>query len=107
MGVMHVQVTFKTELEDVHEPRMEPPKKPGSRAPTAAWVEYISQQLDGYGPTPLLVNKFELLGPNHRCRGSTLLPGPRNDYLLSTLATPNCCNRTKIQQISQHAPSHR
>lgn len=65
---MWLQVSLK--LEDVHEPRTEPPKKPRSRAPTGEWLEYIQQQLDGYGPTPLLLNRYELLGPQHRCCGS-------------------------------------
>ena len=71
---MHaVQTSLKMELEDVHEPRTEPPKKPRAHASTSAWLEYIQQQLDGYGPTPLLIKRFELLGPNHRCCGGVQL----------------------------------
>jgi hypothetical protein len=58
-----------TAVEKLHEPRKEPPVNPGPGAKSAELLEYIKQQLDCYGKEPLLMNRYQLLGPDHRATG--------------------------------------
>jgi hypothetical protein len=52
-----------------HEPRKEPPVKPANGAKKWEMLEYIAQQLDCFGKAPLLLDRYELLGPDEREKG--------------------------------------
>jgi hypothetical protein len=52
-----------------HEPRKDPPINPGPGAQRVELLEYIKQQLDCFGKEPLLMNRYQLLGPDHRATG--------------------------------------
>jgi hypothetical protein len=52
--------------------RKVPPVHPGPRAPRVELLEYIKQQLDCYGKKPLLMNRYQLLGPDQRATGGLL-----------------------------------
>jgi hypothetical protein len=56
----------------LHEPRKVAPVHPGPRAQRAELLEYIKQQLDCYGNEPLLMNRYQLLGPDQRATGGEL-----------------------------------
>jgi hypothetical protein len=58
--------------EVFHEPRKEPPLNPGPGAQRIELLEYIKQQLDCYGKEPLLMNRYQLLGPDQRASGGAL-----------------------------------
>jgi hypothetical protein len=70
----------------LHEPRKEAPVHPGPRAQRAELLEYIKQQLDCYGKEPLLMNRYQLLGPDQRATGGTL----RYLHKKSTFKHPMC-----------------
>jgi hypothetical protein len=59
----------QTDAEELHEVRKEPPVNPGPGAQRAELLEYIKQQLDCYGKEPLLMNRYQLLGPDQRAVG--------------------------------------
>jgi hypothetical protein len=59
----------QTVAEVSHEPRKIPPVNPGPEAQRADLLEYIKQQLDCYGKEPLLIDRYQLLGPEHRATG--------------------------------------
>jgi hypothetical protein len=59
----------QTVTEVYTEPRKSPPIRPGPGANKADLLEYIKQQLDCYGKEPLLMNRYQLLGPDHRKAG--------------------------------------
>jgi hypothetical protein len=61
-----VQQTFS---EEPHKPRRDPPENPGPDAKRCVLLEYIKQQLDCYGKEPLLMDKYQLLGPDQRATG--------------------------------------
>ena len=63
----------QTCIETAHRPRTEPPVPPGPGAAREAVLDYIKQQLDCFGTEPLLMNRFQLLGPCHRATGGALL----------------------------------
>jgi hypothetical protein len=52
-----------------HQPRKEPPVVPGPGAQRMDLLDYIKQQLDCFGKEPLLMNRYQLLGPEHRATG--------------------------------------
>jgi hypothetical protein len=58
-----------TEAEASHETRNHPPAHPGPGAQRAELLEYINQQLDCFGKEPLLMDRYQLLGPNQRASG--------------------------------------
>jgi hypothetical protein len=58
-----------TDVEVLHEPRKEPPAHPGPGAQRVEVLEYIKQQLDCYGKEPLLMDRYQLLGPEQRACG--------------------------------------
>jgi hypothetical protein len=69
---------FRTSVQQTvssicHEPRKDPPVKPGPGAQRTEILEYIKQQLDCYGKEPLLMNQYHLLGPDHRATGGSSL----------------------------------
>ena len=45
------------------------PVLPRAGCDTAQVLEYISQQLDCFAREPLLLGRYQLLGPRHRCAG--------------------------------------
>lgn len=47
------------------------PVLPRAGCDTAQVLDYISQQLDCFGREPLLLGRYQLLGPRHRCTGGT------------------------------------
>jgi hypothetical protein len=59
----------KTVESVTFEPRKIPPVNPGPGARKADLLEYIKQQLDCYGKEPLLINRYQLLGPDYRKSG--------------------------------------
>jgi hypothetical protein len=65
----------QTVREVVHEPRKVPPVSPGPGSQRAELLEYIKQQLDCFGKTPLLMNRYQLLGPDHRVTGGAFNAG--------------------------------
>lgn len=62
----------QTSLETVHEPRKVPPVLPDAGAHKRELLNYIKQQLDCYGREPLLLDRYQLLGPEHRATGGTI-----------------------------------
>lgn len=62
-----------TVVEVSHMPRQQPPVDPGPGASTAQVLEYIKQQLDCFGREPLLLDRYQLLGPEHRVTGGVLI----------------------------------
>lgn len=67
------QSVQQTLTEAFHEPRKVPPVtlEPGAQRENV--LEYIKQQLDCYGKEPLLIDRYQLLGPDHRATGGTFL----------------------------------
>jgi hypothetical protein len=63
---------LQTDAEVVNECRKDPPVKPGPGAHRMELLDYIKQQLDCYGKEPLLMNRYQLLGPDHRAAGGNL-----------------------------------
>jgi hypothetical protein len=59
----------QTISEVTHQPRKNPPVVPGPGAQRIDLLEYIKQQLDCFGTEPLLMNRYQLLGPDHRATG--------------------------------------
>jgi hypothetical protein len=78
-----------TAVEKLDEPRKDPPVNPGPGAKRAELLEYIKQQLDCYGKEPLLMNRYQLLGPDHRATGGAFRFSksimPNHPLLLSKL----------------------
>jgi hypothetical protein len=70
-----------------HEPRKDPPVKPGQGAQRGELLEYIKQQLDCYGKEPLLMNCYQLLGPDQRAAGGAFSLSCMNTSSLSIFCT--------------------
>jgi hypothetical protein len=66
-----------TVVENPHKARNHPPVHPRSGASKAELLDYIQQQLDCFGKEPLLIERFQLLGPSHRATGGTPWPSQR------------------------------
>jgi hypothetical protein len=58
--------------EASYESRKVPPVRPGPGAQRVELLEYIKQQLDCYGKEPLLMDRYQLLGPDHRATGGVV-----------------------------------
>jgi hypothetical protein len=56
----------RTAADISHDPRRCPPVSPSSGAQRWELLEYIKQQLDCYGKEPLLMDRYQLLGPDNR-----------------------------------------
>lgn len=59
-------------LEESFMPRLIAPIRPPAKCDTSQVLDYIKQQLDCFGKEPLLLGRYQLLGPKHRCTGGVL-----------------------------------